>query len=73
MERDITGRAVQSSARIVARVLERVTNKVPLGPSQVRLTPEEMKKEVQMMRGEALLQMALMMGSAEMRDALRSK
>ena len=73
MERDITGRAVQSSARIVARVLERVTNKVPLGPSQVRLTPEEMKKEVQRMRGEPLLQMAQMMGSDEMMEALRSK
>ena len=73
MERDITGRAVQSSARIVARVLERVTNKVPLGPSQVRLTPEEMKKEVQRTRGEPLLQMAQMMGSDEMMEALRSK
>ena len=73
MERDITGRAVQSSARIVARVLERVTNKVPLGPSQVRLTPEEMKKEVQRMRGEPLLQMAQMMGNEEILNALRSE
>ena len=73
MERDITGQAVQSSARIVARVLERVTNKVPLGPSQVRLTPEEMKKEVQRMRGEPLLQMAQMMGNEEILNALRSE
>ena len=73
MERDITGRAVQSSARIVARVMERVTNKVPLGPSQVRLTPEEMKKEVQRMRGEPLLQMAQMMGNEEILSALRSE
>ena len=71
MERDITGRAVKSSARIVARVMERVTNKVPLGPSQVRLTPEEMKKEVQRMRGEPLLQMAQMMGNEEILNALR--
>jgi len=73
MERDITGRAVQSSARIVARVMERVTSKVPLGPSQVRLTPEEMKKEVQRMRGEPLLQMAQMMGNEEILNALRSE
>ena len=73
MERDITGRAVQSSARIVARGMERVTNKVPLGPSQVRLTPEEMKKEVQRMRGEPLLQMAQMMGNEEILNALRSE
>ena len=73
MERDITGRAVQSSARIVARVMERVTNKVPLGPSQVRLTPEEMKKEVQRMRGEPLRQMAQMMGNEEILNALRSE
>ncbi len=73
MERDITGRAVQSSARIVARVMERVTNKVPLGPSKVRLTPEEMRKEVQRMRGEPLLQMAQMMGNEEILNALRSE
>ena len=73
MERDITGRAVQSSARIVARVLERVTNKVPLGPSQVRMTPEELKKEVGRMRGEPLLRMAELLGNEEVFDALRSK
>ena len=73
MERDITGRAVQSSARIVARVMERVPNKVTLGQSQVRLTPEEMKKEVQRMRGEPLLQMAQMMGNEEILSALRSE
>ena len=43
MEKDITGRAVEQSARIVARVMERVTQKVPLGPSQVKMTPEEMR------------------------------
>ena len=73
MERDITGRAVQSSARIVARVLERVTNKVALGPSQVRMTPEELKKEVGRMRGEPLLRMAELLGNEEVLDALRSK
>ena len=73
MERDITGRAVQSSARIVARVLERVTNKVPLGPSQVRMTPEELKKEVGRMRGEPLLRMAELLGNEEVFDAIRSK
>ena len=73
MERDITGRAVQSSARIVARVLERVTNKVPLGPSQVRMTPEELKKEVGRMRGEPLLRMAEMLGSEEMLEAMRNR
>ena len=73
MERDITGRAVQSSARIVARVMERIQQKVPLGPAQVKMTPEEMRKEVQRMKGEPLLQMAQMMGSDEMMEALRSK
>ena len=73
MERDITGRAVQQSARIVGRVMERVTNKVPLGPSQVRLTPAEMRKELQRMRGEPLLRMAELLGNEEVFDALRSK
>jgi uncharacterized protein (UPF0147 family) len=73
MERDITGRAVQQSAKIIARVMERVTQKVPLGPSNVRMTPEEMKKEVVKMRGEPLLRMAEMLGSDEMLDAMRNK
>jgi hypothetical protein len=73
MERDITGRAVQQSAKIVARVMERVTNKVPLGPSQVRLTPAEMRKEVQRMRGEPLLRMMELMGEEEVFSALRSR
>ena len=73
MERDITGRAVEQSAKIVANVLSRVTNKVPLGPGQVKMTPEELKKEVARMRGEPLLRMAEMLGNDEVLDALRSR
>ena len=73
MERDITGRAVQQSAKIVARVMERVTQKIPLGPSQVRMTPEEMRKEVMKMRGEPLLQMTQMLGNEEVLSAMRDR
>tara|TARA_Y100000310_G_C20205934_1_gene589085 strand:- start:387 stop:620 length:234 start_codon:yes stop_codon:yes gene_type:complete len=70
-ERDITGRAVQQSAKIVARVMERVTQKVPLGPGQVKMTPEELKREIAKMRGEPLLRMAEMLGNEETISALR--
>ena len=73
MERDITGRAVQQSAKIVQRVMNRVQQKVPLGPGNVRMTPEEMKKEVAKMRGEPLLRMAEMLGNEEVLDALRNR
>jgi hypothetical protein len=73
MERDITGRAVQQSAKIVARVMERVTEKVPLGPGQVKMTPEELKKEVARMRGEPLLRMAEVLGNDEILEALRNR
>ena len=73
MERDITGRAVQQSAKIVARVLERVTQKVPLGPAQVKMTPEEMRREVAKMRGEPLLRMAEMLGNDEMLRAMKDR
>ena len=73
MERDITGRAVQQSAKIVQRVMARVQEKVPLGPSNVRMTPEELKKEVAKMRGEPLLRMAEMLGNDEVLDALRNR
>ena len=73
MERDITGRAVQQSAKIVARVMERVTQKVPLGPAQVKMTPEELKREVGKMRGEPLLRMAEMLGSEEVLNALKDR
>ena len=63
MERDITGRAVQQSARIVQRVMERVQQKVPLGPGNVKMTPDELKREVAKMRGEPLLRMAEMLGN----------
>ena len=73
MERDITGRAVQQSAKIVARVMERVTEKVPLGPGQVKMTPEELKREVTKMRGEPLLRMAEVLGNDEILEALRNR
>lgn len=73
MEKDITGRAVEQSARIVARVMERVTQKVPLGPSQVKMTPEEMRKEVSKMRGEPLLRMAEMLGNEEVLRAMKER
>lgn len=72
MERDITGRAVQKSAKIVQRVMEMVQQKVPLGPSNVRMTPEELKKEVARMRGEPLLRMAEILGDEEVLDAMRN-
>lgn len=72
MERDITGRAVQQSARIVQRVMDRVQQKVPLGPSNVRMTPEELKREVARMRGEPLLRMAEILGNEEVLDAMRN-
>ena len=73
MERDITGRAVQQSAKIVQRVMNRVQQKGPLGPGNVKMTPEEMKREVAKMRGEPLLRMAEMLGNEEVLDALRNR
>ena len=73
MEKDITRRAVEQSAKIVARVMERVTQKVPLGPAQVKMTPEEMRKEVAKMRGEPLLKMAEMLGNDEMLRAMKDR
>ena len=73
MERDNTGRAVQQSARIIASVMSRVQSKVPLGPGQVRMTPEELKKEVSRMRGEPLLRMAEVLGNEEVLNALKDR
>tara|TARA_Y100001951_G_C11234921_1_gene236838 strand:- start:705 stop:929 length:225 start_codon:yes stop_codon:yes gene_type:complete len=73
MERDITGRAVQQSAKIVRRVMDRVQQKVPLGPSQVKMTPDELKREVARMRGQPLMQMVDMLGSSEVLDAIRNR
>ena len=73
MEKDITGRAVEKSARIVQHVMERIQQKVPLGPDQVKMTPDELKKEVARMRGEPLLQMAQMLGNEEVLQALKER
>ena len=73
MEKDITGRAVEKSARIVQHVMERIQQKVPLGPDQVKMTPDELKREVVRMRGEPLLQMAQMLGNEEVLQALKER
>ena len=73
MERDITGRAVQQSAKIVQRVMNRIQQKVPLGPSQVKMTPDELRREVSRMRGEPLMQMVDLLGSTEVLDAIRNR
>ena len=57
----------------MARVLSRINQKVPLGPSQVKMTPEEMKREVVRMRGEPLLRMAELLGNEEVLNAMRNK
>jgi len=73
MERDITGRAVQQSAKIVQRVMNRVQQNVPMGSDDVKMSPEKMKREVAKMRGEPLLRMAEMLGNEEVLDALRNR
>ncbi len=73
MEKDITGRAVQQSAKIVQRVMNRIQQKVPLGPSQVKMTPDELRREVSRMRGEPLRQMVDLLGSTEVLDAIRNR
>ena len=73
MERDITGRAVQQSARIVQRVMNRVQQKVPLGPSQVKMSREELKTEMSRMRGEPMLRLAEILGDDEVMNILRGR
>ncbi len=73
MERDITGRAVQQSAKIVQRVMNRVQQKVPLGPSQVKMSREELKTEMSRMRGEPMLRLAEILGDDEVMNILRGR
>ena len=73
MERDITGRAVQQSARIVQRVMDRIQQKVPLGPSQVKMSREELRKEMSRMRGEPRMRLAEMLGDDEVMNILRCR
>ena len=73
MERDITGRAVQQSAKIVQRVMDRIQQKVPLGPSQVKMSREELKSEMSRMRGEPMLRLAEILGDDEVMNILRGR
>ena len=73
MEKDITGKAVEQSATIVANVLERIKQKVPLGPGQVKMSQEELKAEIAKMRGEPLLRMVDALGKEEVMNALRNR
>ena len=73
MERDITGRAVQQSAKIVQRVMNRVQQKVPLGPSQVKMSREELRTEMSRMRGEPMMRLAEILGDDEVMNILRGR
>ena len=73
MERDITGRAVQQSARIVQRVMDRIQQKVPLGPSQVKMSREELRTEMSRMRGEPMMRLAEILGDDEVMNILRGR
>ena len=73
MERDITGRAVQQSARIVQRVMDRIQQKVPLGPSQLKMSREELRTEMSRMRGEPMMRLAEMLGDDEVMNILRGR
>ena len=73
MERDITGRAVEQSARIVQRVMDRVQQKVPLGPSQVKMSREELRTEMSRMRGEPMMRLAEILGDDEVMNILRGR
>ena len=73
MEQDITGRAVEQSAKIVAKVMERVQAKVPLGPANVRMTRSELRTEVAKMRGEPLMRLAEILGDEEVLNLLRGR
>ncbi len=73
MERDITGRAVQQSAKIVQRVMDRIQQKVPLGPSQVKMSREELKVEMSRMRGEPMMRLAEILGDDEVMNILRGR
>ena len=73
MERDITGRAVHQSARIVQRVMDRVQQKVPLGPSQVKMSREELRTEMSRMRGEPMMRLAEILGDDEVMNILRGR
>ena len=73
MERDRTGRAVASSAKLAANIVSQVLGVVNIGPGNVRMSPEELRREVKNMRGEPLLRMAEMLGNEEVLSALRNK
>ena len=73
MERDITGRAVQQSAKIVQRVMDRIQQKVPLGPSQVKMSREDLKVEMARMRGEPMMRLAEILGDDEVMNILRGR
>ena len=73
MERDITGRAVQQSARIVQRVMDRVQQKVPLGPSQVKMRREELRTAMARRRGEPMMRLAEILGDDEVMNILRGR
>lgn len=63
MDRDITGRAVEGAARTLLNAKKRMRELVPLGPSNVRMTPRELRSAAQ--RNPEVLQQLVGMVGAE--------
>ena len=53
--------------------MDRVQQKVPLGPSQVKMSREELKGEMSRMRGEPMLRLAEILGDDEVMNILRGR
>ena len=73
MEQDITGRAVEQSAKIVSRVMKRVQAKVTMWPANFKMTRGELRQEVAKMRGEPLVRLAEILGDEEVLNLLRGR
>ena len=46
-EKDVTRRAVELAANTVARVKETLFSQISTGPTKVRMTPGEIKREIE--------------------------
>jgi hypothetical protein len=70
MERDITRVAIEKSLPIVAGVLSGMKRQIPLGPRQVKMSRQELQRELKNARGRKILAVMDQIGMDETMSVL---
>ena len=66
-ERDMTGKLVQHSVKVISKLRDRMDERIPYGPLRENLTKKEMRVQIQNMDPQAKFEVMQRVGDEEWR------